>query len=366
MSCWISTHTFWMFLRLINHIRAVLTSWYAHLRGVFFFRLPRVSFHCYKTRISIPKNVTEGRLCVLGLYDGKQDDVGFTISAFSNGASLSWDEARSQKILPCVKKMDGSFTTKTAGGNSTYPSFMVNPQYRLRIHPIQPRDNKVQISLTLKGNREVPFNVLIARSDGRIHDLARKDLVLHSGSYSYGVARASGELSPGDYTIAVSTFEPQQLGEFSLLVESSHPADVSDIPLEGAGMYCHAVKGMWDESNGTGGPSFKQYSRNPIYELSLPNPGQIKVRLQVLEPSLTTYLNVSVYSPGDASALGKLQSTSGTYSNTNSGVVTTQVQLPPGTYWVIPSTFTPGTLERFKLLVYSSVRGVTVRLRDPL
>lgn len=93
--------------------------------------------------------------------------------------------------------------------------------------------------------------------------VAQTDIVCGSGTYSYGLASAVGELlgmaavgappdlrltifTAGSYTVIVSTFEAQRnLGSFSLRVESSRRISLEAIPQEGAGMYSKAVKGSW-------------------------------------------------------------------------------------------------------------------------
>jgi len=78
------------------------------------------------------------------------------------------------------------------------------------------------------------------------HSLFQSDIVCTSGTYSYGYAATSADLLAGDYTIIVSSFEPQRhFGPFSLRVESSRRFDIRPIPPEGAGMYSKIVKGSW-------------------------------------------------------------------------------------------------------------------------
>jgi len=62
-------------------------------------------------------------------------------------------------------------TSKNAGGNCTYPSFMLNPQYHLRIAP--PRDvastsagTKAKIVLTMQTSRDIPVNIALVWSNG--------------------------------------------------------------------------------------------------------------------------------------------------------------------------------------------------------
>jgi len=93
--------------------------------------------------------------------------------------------------------------------------------------------------------------------------VAQTDIVCGSGTYSYGLASAVGDLlgmgavgtSPdleltvftaGSYTVIVSTFEAQKnLGPFTLCAESSRRITLEAIPQEGAGMYSKVVKGSW-------------------------------------------------------------------------------------------------------------------------
>jgi len=93
--------------------------------------------------------------------------------------------------------------------------------------------------------------------------VAQTDIVCGSGTYSYGLASAAGDLhgttyrgalsdSPlimftaGSYTVIVSTFEARRhLGPFSLRAESSRRVSLEAIPQEGAGMYSKMVKGLW-------------------------------------------------------------------------------------------------------------------------
>ncbi len=52
--------------------------------------------------------------------------------------------------------------------------------------------------------------------------------------------------------------------------------------------------------------------------------------------------------------------TSGPYDDDIAGVVTPQVALEAGRYYIIPSTFNSGYEAGFTLIVYSSISGVVV------
>ena len=73
---------------------------------------------------------------------------------------------------------EGTFTSKTAGGNTTYPTFMNNPQYKLRILPpaalsagpsqrvpARPTE-KAHVRAVVEGPRSVPMHVAIVWSGG--------------------------------------------------------------------------------------------------------------------------------------------------------------------------------------------------------
>jgi len=74
-----------------------------------------------------------------------------------------------------LRKVEGLLTSKNAGGNCTYPTFMVNPQYRLIIHPFPSRpglqvngsSSKAKLTLTLQTNKDIPVNVAVVWSQGK-------------------------------------------------------------------------------------------------------------------------------------------------------------------------------------------------------
>ncbi|KAJ6631453.1 hypothetical protein B0H10DRAFT_2207112 [Mycena sp. CBHHK59/15] len=285
-------------------------------------------------RTGLPSQ-TSGTLSVFASYDGQAPEIGFTLSVYAPAsAKIAWDE--SVPTPPFYSKVEGTLTSKNAGGNSTHPTFMVNPQYHLRIHPPKQASlsaKKANVSMTMQMGRDVPVNISVAWSQGnRIFELSQKDIAASSGAYSY----------VGDYTVILSTFEPNQMGAFSLEVESSFAFDLKPIPQEGAGMYSKTVRGAWTSQNAMGGPSFKQYSLNPVFELDVQAMTDLKVRLQLLRPKSTAALNVTVFPASASGALGRHIATSGGYDDSIAGVATSQISLGPGKYWLIPSTYNPG------------------------
>ncbi|KAJ7655627.1 hypothetical protein DFH06DRAFT_480739 [Mycena polygramma] len=361
-------------------------------------------------RTRLPAHAS-GTLSVFAAYDGQAAEVGFTLSVYAPAtAKIAWDESVPKP--PFTQKVDGTLTSKNAGGNSAHPTFMVNPQYHLRIHPPKhattPAARKAEVLLTMQIGRDVPVNIAVAWSQGgRIFELAQKDLAATSGAYTYGLARLTKPLQAGDYTIILSAFEPNQLGAFSLEVESSLAFDLKAIPQEGAGMYSKTVRGAWyvnphtyiarfaSEHALSAGPRRAQWaarassttrrtpsssstSRRPRSSSAFPSflfsPSYPKlvlmltrrrIRLQLVRPKAPAALNVTLF-PAPAqgtTALGRHLVTSGAYDDSVAGVATPQIALGVGKYWAVPSTYAPGVLSAFQLVVYSTAARMNVAER---
>ena len=87
-----------------------------------------------------------------------------------------------------------------------------------------------------------------------------------------------------------------------------------------------------------------------------------RIRLQLLQPSTSAALNVTVFSQLVTPSLNQRRHilTSGAYDDTIAGVATPQISVATGKYYVVPSTYNPGTELGFKLIVYSSIVGLMV------
>lgn len=156
-------------------------------------------------------------------------NLSFTVSVFCN-SSVTLAEASNR--YPYSRTLSGSWTTDTAGGNAHSPTYSTNPQFAITV------TFKTSISLLLEASHDqLNVNLKLVHSKGlRIYSIRKKDIVFDSGDYRRGCCLAEfAELDPGHYTIICSTFEPHQLGDFSLLVESSQPTIVKMLPREGAG-----------------------------------------------------------------------------------------------------------------------------------
>ncbi|KAG2153243.1 hypothetical protein DEU56DRAFT_955173 [Suillus clintonianus] len=325
------------------------------------------------SRIKIDPTQPSGSLSLLACYDGQFDEVGFTVTAFSCSSDvvLSWDT----KVPPprYTHKIDGALTNKTAGGNCTHPTYMVNPQYHLKVHNtstststhIRPsQNNKTQVILTAQSARDISLNITAVWSQGeRISELTQKEVVAHSGPYTYGHARVAAHLAAGDYTVVLSAFELDQTGKFTLKVESPSRFEIKAIPQEGAGMYVKTVRGEWDSTTAAGGPSQNRYHSNPVFEVTIPCASEFGARLQLLARAPGVSTNLSLF-PSSCSNLQRCIASSGPYSDALSGVDIPKRSIGPGKYYLVPSTYHAGVHAQFRLILYSTVSGIEVVVRS--
>ncbi|KAL1694472.1 hypothetical protein GGG16DRAFT_122519 [Schizophyllum commune] len=321
-------------------------------------------------KVRLSSSSRSGSLSMYCSYEGSAAENGFTLTAFAPmGVEISWDKTITR---PPYVMQASRFMAKNSGGNANYLTFMINPQYHLKLYPPKRGEARAQSSvlISLQTSREVPVNVAVAWSQGeRVYQLLETNIAASSGAYTYGMARLTIQLSPGDYTLIVSAFEPKYRGAFTLKLETDNVAELTPIPQEGAGMYATTLRGAWDADTAAGSPSFRRYERNPMYTFTLKAPTRIKARLQLTSPSTnstspspthTTALNLTIYPAGEARAFNDHVATSGPYDDALPGVCTPEVMLQPGKYVLVPSTYNPGVVGGFLVVLYASVGDLVV------
>ncbi|KAL5638355.1 hypothetical protein ACGC1H_005138 [Rhizoctonia solani] len=316
------------------------------------------------TRIKhVPSNEV---ISLIAARDGSGPETGYTFSIYSH-ASIEIEAV--SKVLGYIKTTKGAFTSKSAGGNASLPTFMNNPQYSVRIGgTTKGSRGQVPLKLTIEGARTLPLNIKFVWSGGkRVSDVVAGDIVLDSGAYNFGLACTEGEVQPGDYTLVVSSFRAGQQGEYVFRVECDANIEITQLPAEGAGMFHKIIKGTWDTASAAGGPSSGQYESNPTFEVAVSGPTQISARLQMASKQQSyppPALNLTLFERNAQGLPGRQVATSGAYSDAVSGVMLPSISLRPGIYLFVPSTYYPGVLGDFQILLYSTTNTLNpIRIR---
>jgi hypothetical protein len=153
----------------------------------------------------------------------------FTLSFFSL-SPLTVNQAFD--TLSHFSTYTGSWTSSTAGGNASSPSYPLNPQFSISV------PSPTDVTLVLETDKEeLAVHVKIVWGNGeRVSAVTARDILGGSGDYRRGCALASlRNVMAGKYTIVCSTFEAGQTGNFTLRIGSMAPCTVVPVPAEGAG-----------------------------------------------------------------------------------------------------------------------------------
>lgn len=153
----------------------------------------------------------------------------FSLSFFSR-SSLQVEAATD--TLTHWTSHNGSWTSRTAGGNASASTYPLNPQYSITI------PSPTNITLVLETDQEeLAVHVKLVWANGdRVSTVTSRDIVGGSGDYRRGCAFAAlTTVAAGKYTIVCSTFEAGQTGKFTLRVGSMIPCAVKPVLSETAG-----------------------------------------------------------------------------------------------------------------------------------
>lgn len=156
----------------------------------------------------------------------------FSLSALSN-APINITPARDKYAYK--NALNSEWTASTAGGNTESSRYLLNPQFSLEVS-----EPDINLAILLE-NRDASFATHVKlfhtnRPGQRVFRMLSRDILIDSGDYRHGCALAEVEDIPrGYYVISCSTFEPDQIGRFTLSVHSTKPCYVKPLPNEGAG-----------------------------------------------------------------------------------------------------------------------------------
>ncbi|BGP36544.1 hypothetical protein JCM10449v2_000445 [Rhodotorula kratochvilovae] len=281
-------------------------------------------------------------------HEGSASEFAFTLRAFSN---CRVKVAGGPPPLPYATT--GAWTTATAGGNHTCHSFFINPQYAVKLAPLPTQPGaKATLEIVGETDKDSPINVkLLYRNGARVADFESRDVLAGASTYAYGRDSCSArEVTPGTYTLVVSSFQPRHFADFSLAIKSSLPVEVAPVPPEGAGMYARQVKGAWAEGRNGGR---EEVRRNPRFALRVTKATSVKIRLQT--PSEPRPIAVSIFTSSRTGEPERLIASSGAYSDAVCGAVLplTRLEAAEHGYLVVPSTFHAGVHADFVVLLYA-------------
>jgi len=154
----------------------------------------------------------------------------FSLSVFSN-SEIDLEPAVHR--YPIQKVVTGEWTKQTAGGSINSSRYFENPQYTLEVK------ERVSLAILLTStSQKNPLHVKLTLGYGkRIYRLQSRDVLADSGDHRVRCVLAETEdLQPGLYTIICSLFEPGQVGEYTLRVDSTKEVTLKQIPRDGAGL----------------------------------------------------------------------------------------------------------------------------------
>ncbi|KAG8778228.1 cysteine protease [Serendipita sp. 397] len=292
--------------------------------------------------------------------------VAYTLTVYSK-VPISFDAS----VPPALIKQHVTFQFNTlhSGGNILQPTHFQNPQWQLKvleptlkkgpIGPVALRSRGVRVRFHAIAPKDLPLNIKVYRTSGRrMNDVEDGVLAFDSGMYNYGLAYGQTDLFPGSYIIILSNFVVTQYGGGTLEMSSEARLELQKSPAEGAGMHFKSCRGRWDGPSAAGGPSFHRYWHNPVFELKLERNTEVALKLQMLDikqgtPYIPINLAIFKRDTVDGEQIEKEVATSGPYRESLYGVRVRPCRIPAGLYFVVASTYSPGTQGSFEILLWS-------------
>ncbi|KAG0050586.1 calpain 7 [Gryganskiella cystojenkinii] len=275
----------------------------------------------------------------------KTRDLHITLRAY---AVCEFELREIPNKYPIERKIEDSWTEETAGGSSYNAGFLNNPQYKLVVPVLPAPQTTTSVLFMLESPKDFAAHVQLVNSQGkRVSCVWTKDIIAQSGEYRHGFCYCEAtDLRPGQYTVVVSTFEPNQIGKYKLTIQSHIDLPLTSIPVEGAGMFKKTLKGEWIQGVSAMGWHHHQslsYAKNPHFHVPITEMTTFMVRLQTPDMNPMPKINITVFERLDEGVLGKEVSSSGPYTSVPQGVATDAMTLLPNQYGylVVVSTLEP-------------------------
>jgi len=154
----------------------------------------------------------------------KSNDLAYTLSIFS---TETFRLARPPQDPPLLQQIYCRWTESTAGGPPGQPSFSRNPMWAVRVP-----EGGAHLQIRCSTEKTIAANIMLVAMSyygERVHQLLTEPQV-DSGPYKYGFVVVDATKVPsGNYTMVVSTFTSQQVGDFHIKMMSSS----STVKIEG-------------------------------------------------------------------------------------------------------------------------------------
>eukprot|EP00672_Neobodo_designis_P013536 CAMPEP_0174880888 /NCGR_PEP_ID=MMETSP1114-20130205/83985_1 /TAXON_ID=312471 /ORGANISM="Neobodo designis, Strain CCAP 1951/1" /LENGTH=679 /DNA_ID=CAMNT_0016116281 /DNA_START=60 /DNA_END=2095 /DNA_ORIENTATION=- len=300
-----------------------------------------------------------------------------------------------------VNHLDGEWHAGSAGGALTYPSWRVNPMFRLA-YTGKPTSGKAQLTFVVsKANddddndeRAIGLYILAPDSRGRRPIRAGaaypKSVVAgldhrRSATQVFNFETTCDARSL-DLFVMPTTEQPHQQGSFSITLYSTCQLELYSSPY-GQDWYTHRVLGgVWDaaRSGGSRAENATTWPHNPCYQIDVAGDAPVDLHLQ-LEASLERpdLAAAATDAAGTSARRGGSLSDVGVLLVKSDDDLTPVAQAPwvpasactwgdlwvdnldPGTYYALPVTRLAGLLGTFEIEVTAS-RAVHVSLETPL
>ncbi|CCH42282.1 Calpain-like protease palB/RIM13 [Wickerhamomyces ciferrii] len=181
-----------------------------------------------------------GQCATIVVSNDARQTQNFTIHSYSTyEASIT----KAKVLLPFAKTIEGEWTVESCGGNWSHQSYIKNPQYELHI-PQQPND--VNITFGLYSKEDVLLNFQLYWIDDKPFT-QKKSLI--NEKYQPGSVVSSISLKSGiKYKIVVSTYDPDILASFKLIVNSDSDFQINKISTS-LGLFTKSFKFEWNNKN---------------------------------------------------------------------------------------------------------------------
>lgn len=154
----------------------------------------------------------------------------FTLSIFATSAIVL--EPASEP-LNYATAVDAAWTRNSAGGRADLPNHSQNPQFKVDVV----RASNVRVILEAESPNLRVHAALLHYQGQRASAIHAKDMLMNSGPYRSrcAIIQPKEPVGPGSYLIICSTYDSNELGKFSLKIESDAKISLTPLSREGGG-----------------------------------------------------------------------------------------------------------------------------------